>query len=109
MKACCWVCNDAPFPGSPLCLLGVEGIAFSSLPERDLSANDTLRDFFLFAAVFAGAAWSPNENMTHPLLWVWVALQSSRCARDETSSGVARRDRKKCPLAHFYSPFLAPL
>lgn len=71
MKACCWVCNDAPFPASPLCPLGVEGgIVFSSLRARDLSAKDTRRDFFLFAAAFAGASWSPNENMTHPLPWV---------------------------------------
>lgn len=68
MKAC-WVCNDAPFPASPLCPLGVDGgIAFSSLRDRDRSAKDTLRAFFLSPAVFADASCSRNANITRTLL-----------------------------------------
>ena len=49
-------------------------MAFSSL--RDLSARDTLRDFFLLAAGFAGAfSCSPNENIIRPGAW-WVGAGS---------------------------------
>ena len=93
-----WVCNEAPLPASPLCPLGVQGgIAFSSFwllllllrdrEERDRSARDTLRDFFLPAAAvavaaevcFAGASWSPNENMTPALDTPHTAAMGGVC------------------------------
>lgn len=98
----CWLCNDGPFPARPLCPIGVEGgIAFSSLRDRDdRPARDTLRDLFLFAAVFPVASWSPNENMTHPRLWMCFALRTGALAAHVATRLLVWREeqREKCPL-----------